>query len=81
MQWYPKKVVFIDDSIGYLESVEQVLNEMGIDFIGFHYMEGEELPCTLDNKVAEFQFRYFAENVKWLSDDQAKEMMKNKKPS
>lgn len=75
IQWYPKKVILIDDRIEYLQSAEAVLNQIGIKFIGFYYTAAEKLPCTLDEKLAEFQFQYLAEHAKWLSDSEAKNMM------
>lgn len=74
MEWYPTKVLFIDDRIAYLLSVEKVVNEMGIDFTGFHYTAAEILPDKVDEKLAEFQFRYLAEHGEWLSDEEAKKM-------
>lgn len=76
IHWYPTKVVFIDDRVEYLQSAETVLKELGIPFTGFHYTAAEKLPCTLDERLAEFQFRYLAEFGTWLSDAEAKQKLR-----
>lgn len=72
IDWRPTKIILIDDRMKYLESVESTLNQMGIDFIGFHYTAAEKLPTKLDEALGEFQFKYLAENGEWLSDKEAK---------
>jgi hypothetical protein len=56
IHWIPSKVVFIDDRLEYLQSAENAMKEMGIDFTGLHYLAAEKLPCDLNEKLAEFQF-------------------------
>jgi len=72
IDWRPTKIILIDDRMKYLESVETTLNQMGIDFIGFHYTAAEKVPTKLDEALGEFQFQYLAENGEWLSDKEAK---------
>lgn len=76
IQWYPKKVVFVDDRMDFLISVQDVLNEMGIEFIGFYYTAAEKVPCYLDEKIAELQFRHLVEHGIWLSDEKAKSFIR-----
>lgn len=77
VHWMPSKVVFIDDRLEYLQSVANVMKEMGINFTGFHYVAAEKLPCELDEGLAEYQFKYLADHAKWLSDGDAKNMINN----
>lgn len=68
----PKKVVFVDDRMEYLQSVEKTMSEKGIEFIGLYYTAAEKLSGELDKKLGEFQFRYLAEQGEWLGDEDAK---------
>lgn len=67
----PKKVIFIDDNLGYLKSVEQEAIELGIEFIGFHYRAIENICCDYDEEIAQIQFLYLLQNEHWLSDQEA----------
>ena len=72
IQWKPKKVIFIDDKMSYLSSVETALNEAEIPFQGYQYKGAEKLPGKLNEQTAEIQFTYLRKNHKWLSDSEAK---------
>lgn len=68
----PRRVIFLDDKLPQVESVEKNLASMGIcDYLGIHYIEAEAISCEADPKIADFQFRYLAENKEWLSDSEA----------
>ncbi len=70
--WKPCKILFMDDSIDQLKSVESAAKALGIEFIGFHYIAAETIPCELDEKLGEFQFRNLVEHERWLPDAEAK---------
>lgn len=72
IQWKPKKVIFIDDKMSYLSSVEMALNEAEIPFQGYQYKGAEKLPGKLNEQTAEVQFIYLRKDHKWLSDSEAK---------
>ena len=72
IQWTPKNVIFIDDKMSHLTSVETALNKTKIPFQGYQYKGVEKLPGELDMQVAESQFAYLRKNHKWLSDSEAK---------
>lgn len=72
IHFHPNKVILVDDRVEHLESVEKVLNDMGIDFFGFHYTAAEKREGSIDEELAKFQFDYVVENAKWLSDEQAR---------
>lgn len=57
------------------ESVEFVANALGIEFIGFHYIAAETIPCEFDEKLGEFQFRNLVEHERWLSDTEARKVL------
>ena len=75
VNWTPTKIVFIDDNLSFLQSVDAVAQELGIPFVGIHYTGADHLPCVVNEKVAEFQFRYLASHGDWLSDQDAVERM------
>jgi hypothetical protein len=72
VQWKPKKVIFIDDKMSHLSSVETALNEAKIPFQGYQYKGVEKLPGELNEQIAEVQFTYLRKDHKWLSDSEAK---------
>lgn len=76
IKWKPQLVVFVDDHLIFLESVEKNMQSLGIDFIGYHYDAAEKLPGDLDESVAKIQFDYVMETGLWLSDDEARALMK-----
>lgn len=79
IHWYPKQVIFIDDRLDFLQSVEQVMQKCRIKFIGFHYTAAQKLPCTVDEKLAEFQFRYLIQHGEWLSQEEAESLFYTKR--
>jgi hypothetical protein len=77
IKWYPKKIVFIDDKIFNLESVQAELKQKNIDFIGLHYVGALDLPKDINDKVVKFQYEYLMEQGKWLTDQKALRLLKN----
>jgi len=74
--WKPNKILFMDDSIDQLKSVESAANVLSIEFIGFHYIAAEATPCDFDQEIGEFQFRNLVEKGQWLTDVEAKKVIK-----
>lgn len=74
MGWSPNKILFMDDSIEQLKSVESAANALDIEFIGFHYIASKTRPCKFDEKLGEFQFQYLVEKETWLSDNEARKL-------
>lgn len=68
----PKKVIFVEDCLEYLESVEGALKGTHIEFIGFHYIGASTCSVPLDENLAKFQIDYLVEHGEWLSDQEAK---------
>lgn len=71
IKWTPSKIIFIDDRLHYLQSVEEMTGKLGIDFVGFHYKASELISCLFDEEIAAFRFRYLAEKGEWLTEDEA----------
>lgn len=77
IRWMPGRIVLVDDRQDFLESVADAMEEKGIPFTGFHYCAVKNILCNIDEEVAEFQFKYLAENANWLSDKEAKKRIKS----
>lgn len=59
----PKKIVFIDDKKNHVEEVELALLGMGIFYVGIHYTAFENLEKIYVSEIAEFQYKFFNENL------------------
>ena len=75
MRWKPSKVIFIDDRMEYIDSVECELDKENIEHISFHYTAATDQSCHLDQRLADFQFDYLMHHGDWLSDQEAKNKM------
>lgn len=60
LDWKPTKVIFIDDELRNLNSVESSLSALGIPFIGLQYNGSEYVPCT---EISEKTFKASWEDV------------------
>jgi hypothetical protein len=80
IQWYPSKVIFIDDRMYNLTSVESALNKIKILYQGYHYKGMENLPNNFNEQIAEFQFFHLRKEHKWLSDLEAEKKTKHSSP-
>ena len=56
MNYYPEKIVFIDDKMKYLVSVEQALERYNIPFVGIRYSGCDERVKNFDPTKAEEQW-------------------------
>lgn len=72
MQWKPSKVIFVDDQMDPIQSIESELSKQNIPVISFHYTGALEKSKKLDRDLADFQLNHLIENEQWLSDDEAK---------
>lgn len=75
IQWKPSRIIFVDDRMEYIESVEKELSREQIPVVSFHYTSATDQSFQLDKKVAEFQLDYLMQNGKWLSDEEAKKIL------
>lgn len=62
------KVVFIDDKIENLKSIESISQILGIEFVGIEYTRSKTAACNqLDMQKIEKQFDILIKEKKWLS--------------
>lgn len=64
----PVKVVFVDDRLEQVQSVEETCMEMNIPFVGFQYTAFEE-PPLLDEAIAHKQLETLVKEHKWVSHE------------
>lgn len=62
MNYFPKQVIFIDDKVKYLSSVEKVLKEYNISFIGIRYSGCDDRVNSFDPLKAEMQWKKLRKN-------------------
>lgn len=72
IQWTPSKILFIDDQIDCIQSVESELDKKNIPHFSFHYTAVADLVHQINQKIADFQVDYLIYKGSWLSDEQAK---------
>lgn len=72
--YYPKTIVFVDDQLSNLESLEKLANKLAIKFHGFHYIAASLLPLPIINKQKEKRrFEILEKEHLWLSHDELDE--------
>lgn len=76
LDWAPKKVIFVDNRLDYLESVEEALEGTGIDYLGLHYTAVEYQTVDIDKRLAEYQLMHLLQHGVWLSEEEALELCK-----
>lgn len=75
INWQPKRVIFYDDRLDNIESVQQALHPLNIEFEGFVYTGVKQLPALFDPSVAAYQVQHLVANGRWASGKKAKKML------
>ncbi len=65
--YYPKAVVFVDDKLDNLESLEKLCVKLKIQFQGFHYTAVSSMPVAVDKQVEKLRFQILEKEHRWLS--------------
>lgn len=76
-QFTPSKVVFLDDRMDYIESMELELGKQGIPLISFHYLAISSLFDELDEEIAAYQLSHLLQHGEWLSDEEVSAKLGN----
>lgn len=71
--FYPKKVIFIDDLRENLESVENELKGFDVEVVGYHYNGAKSYYKPVNEKVIEYQVDHLIDHEQWLSDEEVLE--------
>ena len=68
----PSQIIFVDDKLTNLASVETLCNEQGIPFLGFQYTGSEHhSKAPLNERRAELQLKMLMTEKRWVNDDEA----------
>lgn len=74
INYMPKKIIMFDDTKDYLESVAQEAKTHGVLFVGYWYKGAHEK--AWDQALIEYQIEHLLKHKKWLSDQQAYELIR-----
>lgn len=76
LNYLPTSIIFVDDRLDQVQSVEAAVAETGIPFIGFWYTR-VELENKFDPMAANLQLESLLLNNEILSDEQAQDLLSN----
>jgi hypothetical protein len=66
-----KNIIFVDDRLKNLTSVQNILKDHEINYLGIHYTELQDKNEVLNQDIADKQFQVLSQEYIWLSDDEA----------
>ena len=69
--YFPKRILFIDDRLCHVQDLEKVMTDMGIEFIGIRFSGADARSNAFDSSIAELQWSHLPEII---SDQEASEM-------
>lgn len=68
---HPKRILFVDDRLEQLQSVESTCDSLLIPYIGFHF-KAQHAAAPLHPEVADKQLRTLVTEHRWIPDAKAK---------
>lgn len=71
----PKKIIYIDDTLSYLEDVQTLCRSLGIKFVGYHYLGSQSLPGEFNIELAKEQINHLLLYESWISDAQTHSLL------
>ena len=73
----PRKIIFVDNQLKNVLSVEAHCKELGIGYTGIHFTKTYNKPANpLDKKIAEKKFEILLAENRWIDDHEASLMVK-----
>ena len=66
-----ENIVFVDDRLKNLISVQNILKDLKINYLGIHYTELKDKNEVLNQDIADKQFEILTREHIWLSDEEA----------
>lgn len=76
----PQRILFVDDHLSHLQSVQASLDELGIPFLGYHYQPDLASFTEVDEEIAHFQIEHLANQGVWLSTSAAQKQLNARTP-
>lgn len=64
----PSSIFFVDDMVANILSVQQMCEEMGISYRGFHYTGAKQRSVVMDQALARAQVEEFVQSGVWRTD-------------
>ncbi len=74
-----KSIIFVDDKISNINSVENFCKSANIKYLGIHDNRIFKAHNVFDKNLGEYQFQYLENNKTWLSDLDAKKIISTEK--
>lgn len=75
VKWSPSNIIFFDDDMKNLISVEKELEARNIPYQGFHFKGAENLPNTFDERILALKFYYLSQKKSWLTNQEAVDIL------
>lgn len=75
----PRKIVFIDDRMDYLQDVANFCKIHQIQLTAIYYRQIEKIPGDIAPEITKFQMDYLVKNKIWLEDEAAEKLFKQLK--
>lgn len=75
IDWRPRQVLFIDDCLEFVQSVDAAMAKLNIPCICVHYRAVEKMETPVDEALAHYQLKVLVNEQIWLSDTEAKERL------
>ena len=67
INYYPKTIIFIDDMLNNLESIERLISKLKIKFHRLHYTAVSSVPMSVINeKIEKLRFQILKKGHEWL---------------
>ena len=74
LDWKPSKIIFVDDRMTYLNSVEATLSDLGIHHLGIHYKGSDHVPVThLSEETIKSAWQEIVDKTKLVARKEASE--------
>lgn len=75
---HPKRIIFIDDKLSHVKDVGQLVESLGIDYIGIHFRGSDERVLAFCPEISKIQFDHLP---KIITDDEASLIFKTRQKS
>lgn len=74
----PEKIIFVDDRMKQIKSVDDACRELEIPCAAFHYVPNTNAP-QLDEKIADYQLSTLVHEQRWVSEKEARLELEQRK--
>ena len=75
-KYYPQSIIFVDDVLENLESVERLCKKLQINFHGFEYIGASHVPeIELDEEIEKLRFQILEQKYRWITHHNLSEIM------